>query len=882
MPRQPREEPDDLASADTQVPVSPAEALSDTQPAAAEDGPDAGSAPTALAAGSGTPGRAGGDEPRVAGDLEGWPPVEEAHYAERTTLAMGGMGRILTARDRRLRRKVAIKELRAHGPELIARFRREALITARLAHPSIVTVHEAGVWPGGEPFFAMKLVAGRPLDEVVAAAKTLDERLALTPRVIAIAEALAYAHSERVIHRDLKPANVIVGDFGETVVIDWGLAKDLADDGHRESPDAGPYRRPPTDPGGTTAGQILGTPAYMPPEQAEGAEVDERADVYAIGALLYHVLAGRPPYTGKTADEVLDAVRREPPPEIPGHEDIPRDLLAIVRRAMARAPAHRYPSARELAEDLRRFEAGQLVGAHRYSAGQLLRRWLRRHRVAVGVAAVALGLLVVMGGIGIHRIDGERQVALAHRADAEDLMDFMLRDLYDRLEPIGRLDVLAEVARKANEYYGDRPVPSRARDRRQQAMMLENLGDIHRSEGDFRASLASYQKGLAIAETLAGEDDDPEHRRLVARISARLVRAHEGLGESDAALEAARRAVSIMEQHLERDDDPSARSWDLRALASYRSTLADILAARGKIDEAFVEYRDAQALLEPLAEALPDDARLKLELATNHEKVGGTLLARGEHDEARAELEGARRLREQALAQRPEHESWRFDLAVSLVSLGDLNRAQGDHASALEHYRSALAIGEQLMTERPERAEWVRSVAVAHDRIAHLAAGAGDLEAALAGYREALAIRKRLAARDAEQPGRGTRHGGPAGQRDLAVSHFLLGDILSNLGRRDEASVEYRALKELASELATLDPSNVLWQRDLLMAYEKVGETHVWQGNIAAAWAHYQAAHAIALRLAALDPDNQTFAADVNALGEMLQTCCSDGPWAAP
>src|SRR5262245_57110744 len=189
------------------------------------------------------------------------------------------MGRILTAFDRRLGRRVAIKELRSQSPELRKRFEAEALITSRLEHPSIVSVHEAGVWPSGEPFYAMKLVAGRPLDEVVAAAESFDDRLALVPHVLAVADALAYAHRMRVIHRDLKPQNVLVGDFGETVVIDWGLVKDLgADEADGDYVSVQPTTRGYS----TTAGEIMGTPGYMPPEQAAGQEVDERADVYAI------------------------------------------------------------------------------------------------------------------------------------------------------------------------------------------------------------------------------------------------------------------------------------------------------------------------------------------------------------------------------------------------------------------------------------------------------------------------------------------------------------------------------------------------------------------------------------------------------------------------
>ncbi|HEY0191353.1 MAG TPA: serine/threonine-protein kinase, partial [Kofleriaceae bacterium] len=192
----------------------------------------------------------------------------------------GGLGRVSRAHDRELDRDVAIKELISRGPLSEVRFLREALITARLEHPNIVPVHEAGRWPDGTPFYAMKLVAGRALRELIAERHTVVERLDLLHHVIAVADAIAYAHGRSIIHRDLKPANVIVGDFGETIVIDWGLAKDLS-----VSDDPAPLGSSPVSRSGsasielTITGSVLGTPAYMAPEQERGEHVDQRADV---------------------------------------------------------------------------------------------------------------------------------------------------------------------------------------------------------------------------------------------------------------------------------------------------------------------------------------------------------------------------------------------------------------------------------------------------------------------------------------------------------------------------------------------------------------------------------------------------------------------------
>ncbi len=333
-------------------------------------------------------------------------------YSIEGEIGRGGMGRVLAARDRRLGRPVALKELSSADPELARRFEREALTTARLQHPSIVSVHEAGRWPTGEPFYAMEHVTGRPLDKVVLAARTLDERLGLLPNVLALAEALAYAHEQGVIHRDLKPANVLIGSFGETVVVDWGLAKDLRHEDPHER--GGRPAQPIGDGDLTVVGTVLGTPAYMPPEQARGEVVDQTADVYALGAILYTVLAGSPPYVGPSSTAVLEEVRKgSPAPLETRQEGVPEDLLAIVRKAMASHRDQRYPTAGSLAEDLRRFQTGQLVGAHRYSAGQLVSRWVRRHRAPVAVAVAASLALAVGAVVAFQRVRTERDVAQA-------------------------------------------------------------------------------------------------------------------------------------------------------------------------------------------------------------------------------------------------------------------------------------------------------------------------------------------------------------------------------------------------------------------------------------------------------------------------------------
>jgi WD40 repeat protein len=351
------------------------------------------------------------------------PQSDRQRYLLHGVVAEGGQGRILRAEDLQLKRMVALKELLDSGGGAIEdRFLREALITARLQHPGIVPVYEAGRWPGGEPFYAMKLVSGRSLATFIEGMKTLGERLTALPHVLAVAEAMAYAHSQRVIHRDLKPANILVGEFGETVVIDWGLAKELDPPGGT-APDTAPATpRSPSVPSPeyTQHGTVMGTPAYMPPEQAAGQTVDERADVYALGAILYRLLSGQAPYTGTSSQEVLRQVlTQEPPPLAQLQPGVPEALLAIVSRAMAREPAQRYPSARELAEDLRRFQTGQLVGAHRYTVWELLGRFARQYKAALIVATVALAILMGGAVFDYVRVRDERNRAERNQQEAK-------------------------------------------------------------------------------------------------------------------------------------------------------------------------------------------------------------------------------------------------------------------------------------------------------------------------------------------------------------------------------------------------------------------------------------------------------------------------------
>ncbi len=317
-----------------------------------------------------------GDGPRVGADEALTIATDfEQRYQLGLELARGGLARIRDAYDRVLHRRVAVKQLLTRDGDADLRFLREARITGRLAHPNIVPIYDLGLDGDGAPFYAMKWVEGRSLHDLIDDRPSLDDRLALLPHVQAIADAIAYAHAVGVIHRDLKPANVLVGDFGETIVIDWGLALEAGVDDLATTRNDGPG--PARSPRLTSIGSVIGTPAYMPPEQARGDRVDERADVYALGATLYHVIAGEFPYAHvgalPDADEpVWVRVLDRPPLALATLcPDAPPELCAIVERAMARAPEDRHGSAAELGAAIASFVAHHQ--SHRLSAAAVRR-----------------------------------------------------------------------------------------------------------------------------------------------------------------------------------------------------------------------------------------------------------------------------------------------------------------------------------------------------------------------------------------------------------------------------------------------------------------------------------------------------------------------------
>ncbi|MBI2423414.1 MAG: protein kinase [Candidatus Hydrogenedentes bacterium] len=392
----------------------------------------------------------------------GWNPEEMAGQLRKTvalreapdryvTVRMhdeGGMGRVYLVHDAYLDREIALKELRiegedfdshapagstlAHSQSDTARFLHEAQITARLEHPSIVPIYEVGRRDDGAYYYTMRFVHGRTLRDVIRGEERLEGRLRLLTHFVTLCQAIAYAHHRGILHRDIKPANIMIGEYGETMVIDWGLATAVANgaararDGKSAScQDAVPAAATPF----SSSNAPLGTPYYMPPEQAAGRleEVDIRSDVYSLGAVLYEILAGKHPFGGHTKQEVLDQVLQgDLHPLEQAVPEVPPELAQICRKAMARRPEDRYAKADELAEDIIRYQTGALVQVYKYSFFELLWKHYRRRRTVVNIAAAGILAVLLIAVYSYAQIYRAREREVQQRKAAEQARDSAL------------------------------------------------------------------------------------------------------------------------------------------------------------------------------------------------------------------------------------------------------------------------------------------------------------------------------------------------------------------------------------------------------------------------------------------------------------------------
>jgi eukaryotic-like serine/threonine-protein kinase len=694
-------------------------------------------------------------------------------------IARGGMGVVYRARQRRLNRTVALKMILAGelaSADDVQRFLCEAEAAAGLDHPGIVPVYECGT-VGDQHYFSMGFVEGESLGTRLAAGPLPPREAAEI--VAAVADAVDYAHTRGIIHRDLKPANILLDRDGRPRVTDFGLAKRVSGDS-----------------GLTRTGQAMGTPSYMPPEQAAGrlAEVGPASDVYSLGAVLYASLTGRPPFQAASALEtLLQVLEEEPVPPRQLNPNVPGELETITLKCLQREAARRYRTARDLADELRRFLSGEPILAR--PVGRLQRgwRWCRRNpKLAVLTAAVFVLLATVAVG----------STAAAVR----------IRHERDRTE---------KARTKADE-------------------------NFRNAEAQRQIAQTAQQEALRNLATAKTERQRAEVNFLKAReaVDRMLTRVGQQRLSGVPQMEPVRRA--LLEDAVEfyrgfLDENSNDRAVRAETARAYQR-LADIYHTLGQVDQGRRAVERGAAIFDKLAEEFPDEGEYRAGSAKSLNQSG--LLFKDEMNAAEAERAygGAAAILERLVEDFPDDPDYRVTLSQTKCNLGVLRELTGRFGLAEEAYRGAIRLDEELVRRWP---------AAPHGRY-HLSENCGNLERLL-GLKGQLAEAESLAVRSCEI-GEKLIADFPAVaeyQNSLGKEYHNLGVLLDETGRRDQAEQFFRKAVELHQRLANDYPHVVEYRQDLASHYNSLGMVLAAAGNQEEAETAFSQAIALKEKLAA-------------------------------
>ncbi len=611
-------------------------------------------------------------------------------YEIHRQVGSGGMGSVyLAARVGEFEQQVAIKLMRAGlaTDELVQRFRTERQVLAGLNHPHIGRLLDGGTTEDGLPYFVMEYIEGVPLDRYCS-----DHRLDAHGRarlLLKVCEAVAYAHGCTVVHRDLKPGNVLVTTDGAPKVVDFGLAKRL-EDGQE---------------GQTASGMILGTPGYMAPEQAAGrpGEIGPLADVWALGAILYELLTGRPPFRADSPlDTIMQVLKEEPVPPSRLHPKLPRDLETITLKCLQKEPRKRYASVEALADDLRRFLDGVPIQARPVGRGERLWRWCRRNPRVAGLLAllvvVIAGSFAAVTSLWLHaqtqRDRAERNFNRVFDAVQESLIRVSDSKELKAPELLAFRKRLLEAARRQFQQFvaelGDDP-----RARQQLARARLRVGQIHHAMGDRAAAVAEMRQGIELTERLVAEQPRDRAARSLLALGYEWLGVVQPNGTEAAA--AFRRSLELREA-LTADSPERAGTYRSQLAFNYYNAGHHLGSRRA--DEAMVWLGKARAIREEQARGEPGRAILD-HLATIHLLIGAIQARTDRPKEAEASCRRAIEVYERLIRAEPDDGAHRVALADAYQ---ELHLAQGvarKHREGLASLHRACAVLEEFLAREP-------------------------------------------------------------------------------------------------------------------------------------------------------------------------------------
>ena len=718
----------------------------------------------------------------TSGGSEAWAAPGQSRFQVLRPHARGGLGQVDVALDREMDREVALKQIRpahADSDASRSRFIREAVVTGRLEHPGIVPVYGLGFYENGRPYYAMRLVRGSSLEQAIrefhAVSGPLDgersiEFRKLLSRFVNVCDAIGYAHSRGILHRDLKPDNIMLGEFGEALVVDWGLAKECGARSDVPPLPSGPRSSGRGTP--TVRGDVIGTPQYMGPEQASGEpDVGPASDIYSLGATLYCLLTGRPPIDSLDISDSLARARRGDfprPTEVA--PEVPRALEAVCLKAMSADPDGRYASARQLAEDVEHWLADEPVSARQESFRERAGRQLRRHRGLALTAAAGLCLLSAASIVFAVVVDRERR-----RADGNAAAYATQRDAA----------LAAQAAAEAQSERADQNASVAADQRDLTLSTLESLVyEVQDKLGDRPGIQPLKEQLLAMAvdglQDIARNIDATAHGR---RLSDRV---------EQMTPDARRRYVEGYEQ--------GRTAYIDHQLAVALRKMGDILLRTGRTAEGLQLYLDSHSIFKRVADV---DAGWRLgrsSLAIAHDKLGRTYRRMGRPVAAQAEFEAALALRRSICAEDPDDPDAMWELSVSLANLGDVRRHVDDYPQAYDFLRRAQLIRADIASQPPEDLAARTSLAYVLTDLGRTCRRLGLDSEAKRHFAESLRLRREVASHDPEAV---------ASLRLQSIGISGLADILSRKGD-PEAERLYQEKLDIANRIAAADPLGMI------------------------------------------------------------------------
>ncbi len=796
---------------------------------------------------------------------------EIPQYRVERELATGGLGSVAVARDLRINRLVALKRIKddlRHHPAGQARFLREAEITGALEHPSIVPLYESGVAPDGVPWYAMRLLGDETLrDKAMAFHATTRvakdyyglEFRRLLAAFISACQGISFAHSRSVIHRDIKPANIVMGEHGEAVVIDWGLAK-WRNEEHELVRLSHPWFREMelssnwVEDNLTVEGSAIGTPGFLSPEQANGhlMQIDVSSDVFGLGATLYFLLVGKAPYDGHDSAEILEKARNcdfiAPRRIQPG---VPAALEAVCLKAMKANQQDRYGDVDKMRSDLECWLADEPVSVMAEPLGQRWIRFARRNRSLVGLGIAALVVIAITATI--FSVLLAKQVEVAELATGNAVL---------LAEERGRLADSEQAAR--TEAVKQRRLALRTL----HALVFDvrqKLAPIEASHSVRASILETSLKGLREIGVSVREQPLVDRDALVA--NQELGRIFLLFGGPDGS-----ESTSLAIKHIELACEIAERLAAVagvndieahRDLSIAWESLGDACIELGQLDRAGAAYNTSLQITKDVASRHPGDPSVLRDLGFGWEKVGDYHQKRG--DKTGAELAFAECLDAFAAQFRldPANPNAQRDYSVALskqgnmlVEAGDLAGAESVYRNTLELVRNGLAAETSVFQPRDE--------SVLLNKLGTTLLKLQRQDDARTCFVSSLAVARNIqrAAQDSRQA-----------RRDLSVALRNVADINLLAGDHELAREHFEECLQICEKLIASDPSSYTAQTDLAFVLERMGKLETTVGNLELGRKHYGRALAT---LDALAPETVAAFAELRELREKLESGLED------